>query len=396
MRNFIFISPDFPDNYWKFCRELKNNGFNVLGIGDCPYNQLAEELKDSLAEYYWVTNLQNYDEVFRAVAFFTFRYGKIEFIESNNEFWLERDAMLRTEFNVKTGFGQRDIKKIKFKSQMKKFYQKAGVPVAQYHLVKGLKGCLSFIDKGGYPVIVKPDNGVGANDTHRINNESGLREFFKQQLPVPYIMEEFIDGEVHTYDAIVDGDGNPVFETGNVTPHSLMDIVNNGDNSAFYIVNELAEDVRDAGRRTLKAFKVKSRFVHFEFFRLTRDQRSGKKGDLVALEVNMRPSGGCSTDMMNYANSTNVFKIWADVMAYGSSRVTVGERFYCAFAGRRDGKSFVLDEGEITAKYGSAIKAVSRIPDVLSGAMGNRMYIAAFKTKREMDDFYREVLQTKN
>ena len=55
----------------------------------------------------------------------------------------------------------------------------------------------------------------------------------------------------------------------------------------------------------------------------------------------------------------------------------------------------MLDEGEITAKYGSAIKAVSRIPDVLSGAMGNRMYIAAFKTKREMDDFYREVLQTK-
>ena len=116
MRNFIFISPDFPDNYWKFCRELKNDGFNVLGIGDCPYNQLTEELKDSLSEYYWVTNLQNYDEVFRAVAFFTFRYGKIEYIESNNEFWLERDAMLRTEFNVKTGFGQRDLKKIKFKN----------------------------------------------------------------------------------------------------------------------------------------------------------------------------------------------------------------------------------------------------------------------------------------
>ena len=115
MRNFIFISPDFPDNYWKFCKELKNNGFNVLGIGDCPYNQLSEELKSSLSEYYWVTNLQNYDEVYRAVAFFTFRYGKIEYIESNNEYWLERDAMLRTEFNVKTSFGQRDIRKIKFK-----------------------------------------------------------------------------------------------------------------------------------------------------------------------------------------------------------------------------------------------------------------------------------------
>lgn len=395
MRNFIFISPDFPDNYWKFCRELKNNGFNVLGIGDCPYNQISEELKSSLSEYYWVTNLQNYDEVFRAVAFFTFRYGKIEFIESNNEFWLERDAMLRTEFNIKTGFNQRDIRKIKFKSQMKKYYRKAEVPVAQHHIVKGLKGCLSFIDKVGYPVIVKPDNGVGANDTHRINSETALKEFLTHMLPVQYIMEEYIDGEVNTYDAIVDGDGNPVFETGNVTPNSLMDIVNNNDNSVFYIVNELAADVREAGRKTLKAFKVKNRFVHFEFFRLTRDQRIGKKGDIVALEVNMRPSGGFSPDMMNYANSTDVFKIWADVMAYGSTMVTCGEKYYCAFAGRRDGKDFVYGEQEITEKYSTSIKTVARIPDVLSGAMGNVMYIANFKTKKEMDGFYKDILATR-
>ena len=24
MKNFIFISPNFPTNYWQFCRELKN------------------------------------------------------------------------------------------------------------------------------------------------------------------------------------------------------------------------------------------------------------------------------------------------------------------------------------------------------------------------------------
>lgn len=394
MRNFVFISPDFPDNYWKFCKKLQNNGFNVLGIGDCPYNQLSEELKSSLAEYYWVTNLQNYDEVFRAVAFFTFRYGKIEFIESNNEFWLERDAMLRTEFNVKTGFNQRDIKKIKFKSQMKRYYKKAGVPVAQYHIVKGLKGCLSFIERVGYPVIVKPDNGVGANDTHRINNETALKEFLAHKLPVQYIMEEYVDGEVITYDAIVDGDGNPVFETGNVTPNSLMDVVNNNDNSVFYIVNEPFEEVRDAGRRTVKAFKVKNRFVHFEFFRLTKDQRLGKKGDIVALEVNMRPSGGISPDMMNYANSTDVFKIWADVMAYGSSPVGCGEKFYCAFAGRRDGKNFVFSDDEICGKYAENIKMHSRIPDVLSGAMGNTMFVANFKTKKEMDEFYKDALKT--
>ena len=136
MRNFIFISPDFPSNYWKFCKQLQNNGFNVLGIGDCPYDALSDETRSSVNEYYWVSSLENYDEVYRAVAFFTFKYGKIEYIESNNEYWLERDAMLRSEFNVKTGFGARDVKKIKFKSAMKKYFAKAEVKVARHCIVK--------------------------------------------------------------------------------------------------------------------------------------------------------------------------------------------------------------------------------------------------------------------
>ena len=157
MKNFIFISPNFPANYWKFCRELKNNGFNVLGVGDCPYDNLSLELKRSLNEYYKVSSLENYDEVFRAVAFFTFKYGKIDYLESNNEYWLERDAVLRTEFNIQSGFTAKDIKRIKYKSEMKKYYKKAGVKVARHRLVKTLKGCTDFIKQVGYPVVVKPE-----------------------------------------------------------------------------------------------------------------------------------------------------------------------------------------------------------------------------------------------
>ena len=151
MKNFIFISPNFPTNYYKFCRELKNNGFNVLGIGDCPYNELPENVKNSVREYYWVTNLENYDEVYRAVAYFTFIYGKIDYIESNNEYWLERDAMLRTAFNIKTGFQQSAVRKIKYKSVMKKYYAKAGIKTARHCIVKTLKNCLKFIETVGYP-----------------------------------------------------------------------------------------------------------------------------------------------------------------------------------------------------------------------------------------------------
>lgn len=395
MKNFVFISPNFPANYWNFCRELKNDGLNVLGIGDCPYDSLSPKLKDCLKEYYWVPSLENYDDVYRAVAFFIFKYGSVDYIESNNEYWLERDAMLRTAFNVRTGFLQKDVKKIKLKSQMKKYYAKAGVKTAEYCLVKSLKACKKFIERVGYPVVVKPDNGVGANNTYKLKNDEELLKFLETKPDVPYIMEELIDGEVNTYDAIVDGDGNPIFETGNVTVHDLMDVVNENGNSVFYIVDEPFADVREAGRKTLKAFGVKSRFIHFEFFRLKRDQRIGKKGEIVALEVNMRPSGGISPDMMNYANSVNVYKIWADMMAFGKTDVVCGEKSLCIYVGRRDGKDFFYNEQDIIDKYSAHIRTIGRTPDVLSGAMGNVMYIASFKNRDEMYEFYSDVIKTK-
>ena len=86
MKNFVFVSPNFPDSYWQFCSELKKNGMRVLGIGDCPYFELRQELRESLDDYYKVSNLENYDEVFRAVAFLTYKFGKIDWLESNNEY----------------------------------------------------------------------------------------------------------------------------------------------------------------------------------------------------------------------------------------------------------------------------------------------------------------------
>ena len=291
--------------------------------------------------------------------------------------------------DIATGFKDGDMKKVKLKSQMKPFYAEAGIKAARYCLADSPRACKKFIDEVGYPVIVKPDNGVGANDTHRLCSDDDLIQFFATKLPVRYIMEEYIDATVNSYDAIVNSKGEPIFETGNVTLGSLMDVVNTGDSSMFYIVNQPFEDVREAGRRTLRAFGVRSRFVHFEFFRLNRDQHIGKKGEIVALEVNMRPSGGISPEMMNYANSTDVYKIWADMVAFDCSSKGTGERFYCAFVGRRDGKPYVHSDDEIYSRYAGSIKIARRVAKALSGAMGDRMFVVNVKTKEEVDEFYR-------
>ena len=261
-------------------------------------------------------------------------------------------------------------------------------------MVGDAEGCRAFIDEVGWPVIVKPDNGVGAVATYKLENDEQLTAFLAERDGrFPYIMEEFIDGKVNSYDAILDSHGEPLFETGNITDLSIMDIVNTNDNSLYHILKELPEDTRAFGRAAAKSFGVTSRFIHFEFFRLTRDQHIGKKGQLVALEVNMRPSGGFTPDMINFAHSTNVYKIWADMVAFDSSKMPVGEHRHCAFVGRRDGKHFRYSHEELVERYSAEMRMVEPVPDALSGAMGNMMFLAVFDTQEELDAFYRDAVE---
>ena len=53
---------------------------------------------------------------------------------------------------------------------MKESYIAAGVPVARHHMVheNGLDDARAFVAQVGYPVIVKPDNGCGAEATYKL------------------------------------------------------------------------------------------------------------------------------------------------------------------------------------------------------------------------------------
>ena len=68
--NFVMISPHFPANFETFAHRLYENGINTLGIADTPYEQLSQGLRDHLTEYYRVDNMEDYDQVYRAVAYF--------------------------------------------------------------------------------------------------------------------------------------------------------------------------------------------------------------------------------------------------------------------------------------------------------------------------------------
>ena len=389
--NFVFISPNFPKSYWNFCRGLKNNGVNTLAIGDEEYDNLSSELKNSVNEYYKVSSLENYDEVYRACAYFAFKYGYIDWLESNNEYWLLRDAHLRTDFNINTGIKDDKIAGIKYKSAMKEFYKKAGVKTARYHIVTdNYEEVEKFINEVGYPVVVKPNNGVGAAATYKLSNKEELEYFFATyDKNVEYIMEEFINGELLSYDGIAGKNREIIFETAHAYPIPVMDIVNEKKDVMYYSYREIPEDLKEAGRKTVQSFDTNSRFFHCEFFRLLEDKKGlGNKGDIVGLEVNMRPPGGYTPDMMNFANDIDVYQVWANMVVYNEGRFDSNSRpYHCVYAARRDEHNYVYPYSEFTEKYRSNIVMKERMPDVLSGAMGNDMITARFTTLDECFEF---------
>ena len=387
--NFIFISPQFPKTYWNFCDRLRQNGANVLGIGDSPYDSLEEGLKASLTEYYRVDSLEDYDQVFRAVAFFSFKYGKIDWIESNNEYWLGLDARLRTDFHVTTGVQDDEIEFLKEKRLMKIRYAEGHIPTARQHVVSTLENARAFIAEVGYPVIVKPNIGVGAADTYTLTDDKSLEAFYASLPSVPYVMEEFIPGNIHSYDAIVDSNGDPLFESMTVWPPSIADIVIKQTDLAYYVAADMPDELREMGRRTVKAFGVRSRFVHLEFFCLAKGKKGlGKTGGFVGLEVNMRPAGGSTPDMMDFAHSTEVYQIWADMVTADRRLLPPsGREYYCAYAGRRDHVSYVHTHEEIMEKYGDRMMMQEEMPPMNWPQMGNRMYTVRLDTQAETEEF---------
>lgn len=392
-KNFVFISPTFPPTYYQFPKAWKALGGTSLCIGEDPYESLTPEMKEAADEYYQVGSMMDYDQMYRAVAWFAHKHGKIDWLESNNEFWLEQDAKLRTDFNITSGDNYESVQRFKTKSNMKAFYERVGVPVARYHLTTTWEEGKKFVDEVGYPVIVKPNGGVGASATWKIKDDEGLADFYRQNLS-NYIMEEFVPGSIVSFDGITDQDNNIIFKTCHIFSTPIMDVVNSAGEVYYWSEREIPADLDEMGSKVIHSFDIRGRFFHTEYFRLYEDKEGlGKKGDLVGLEVNMRPPGGWTPDMMNFANDINVYQIFANMAMYNEGLYSTDRPYHAAFVGRRDKYNYKHSSAEAYQKYGSAITMHGRMPDILGVAMGNEYFVARFKTHEELQEFFNFCLE---
>ncbi|WP_034764132.1 ATP-grasp domain-containing protein [Chrysiogenes arsenatis] len=376
--NIVLLSPHFPPNFRHFSTRLREQGVNVLGIADAPWEELAPELQTALTEYYR-TDMSSYENILRACGHFTHRYGKIDRVESHNEYWLETEAQLRQDFNI-VGMKPDEIANVTLKSKMKDGFRTAGVATARGTVVKTLDDALTLAGEIGYPAILKPDRGVGAASTYRVDTDEDLRRVFQQKLPTDYFMEEFIRGEIHTYDGLCDSEGNVIFAASHVFHQGIMETVNENRDLFYYSQREIPADLEMAGRNAVQAFNIREKFFHIEFFRTFDEQK------LMGIEVNMRPPGGLTMDMFNYANNADLFGEWANIVAGKYFGAHCTRPYFCAYIGRKEGKQYRHSHEEIMQHYAPLIVHAETISSVFSAAIGNFGYIARAQDLEELEN----------
>jgi hypothetical protein len=247
---------------------------------------------------------------------------------------------------------------------MKAIFKELDMPVARGERVTDSGRASELAVELGYPLILKPDEGVGAGGIFRVETENELKSRLAE-LETDYLIEEFIEGDIVTYDGLTDYDGNILFENSLIYGDGVLDYVL-GKDTFFYVSRQVPEPVRSAGRKLVPRFGIRRKFFHFEFF---------KTGELYRpIEINCRPPGGAILDMMNYSVDDDLYRVYADMITGGRAHARSQKKYYCCYIGRKD-RDYAHGHDEIVSSFGHCLVEHGLNPEVYRQAMGTERYI---------------------
>jgi hypothetical protein len=364
--NIVFLSPAFPPTAAAFCAALSKAGATVLGIGDEPWRESAIRAA-GLAEYVYEPRMAEYQPLHDAVQALRARFGPIDRIDSNGERWLPEEARLRDDFGV-FGLGSEELRRRRSKLGMGELFTNARIPYPPTVSAADATGVRQLAKKYGYPLVFKPDVGSGAVDTFLVQREGDLNAALESE-PQSAVVQPFISDRIVTFDGLTDRDGRIIFWTSHAYDTGIMQVRSGKLDGHYYSLREPPPGLEELGRRAVTAFDVRERFFHVEFF-VVPDQ------GFVALEMNLRPPGGFTTDMMNAACDIDVYELWAAVMlGRDLSDFKFERRYHTAHAGRRAERRYQLDTAALRRELGSTLIAEHPIPPQFADTMGDTMFM---------------------
>ncbi len=310
----LFVAPEFPAYQKQFVRALKTVGARVTGIGEAPAGYLSDDLKGWLDDYEQVPSVCNEGAVYEAVRRVQGR-GWVDRLEATIESHIlpiarVREATSIPGLSVKTAILCRD------KPEMKAFLREAGIPCALSDAVESPEEAARFIQKVGYPVILKPRAAAGASGTWRADDGAGLARALAD-LGVDRgnsaAIEEFIEGHEGFHDTLA-VDGEVVHEfISHYYPGVLEAMRDRAIAPQIISTNRLQapgyDSVKSLGRKVIQSMGIGTAATHMEWF-------AGPKG-LKFSEIGARPPGVGQWDLYCAGNDLDLYVEWAHALVHG-------------------------------------------------------------------------------
>ncbi len=399
--NVIFVEPAFPPNQRRFVAALAGVGANVIGVGESDESDLGDELRGQMGAYYRVDNVTDVGQLNAAVEWAQSLLW-VDRIEATVESHQMAAARVREARGI-PGTSVRTTWLCRDKPSMKDVLRQAGVPTAASTAADTTDEVVDFANRIGFPVILKPRAGAGAQGTVRVDSMSELRAALESYGDTDSIaVEEFVEGHEGFYDTIaIDGRIAHDWAT-HYYPNVLESMRHRWISPQFVTTNRLSDssfyaEVRELGSRVIEALGIPTSATHMEWF-------YGPKG-LRFSEIGCRPPGVGAWDLYSAANEVDVYREWANAIVHGSTERPMSRNFSAgivALRPERDGHiSGYSGLDEINGRHGQWIIDV-HMPDpgtptqpVEAGYMANawvRMRHPDYDTVRGMlDDVGRTV-----
>lgn len=369
--NIVFVEPDFPANQRRFVHALKSVGANVIGIGESDEWALGDGVRDAMSGYYRVGNVTDVREMTDAV-----RHIQSAVWVDRLEATVEAHTMAAAQVREATGIPGTSVRATwlcRDKPSMKEALRAAGVPTAASTAADTAEQVWEFAARIGYPLILKPRAGAGAQDTIKVSTDSELSAalaVFAGYGTTSIAVEEFVEGHEGFYDTICTGNQVVHDWTTHYYPNVLEAMRTRWISPQFITTNRVADspfygEVAELGQRVIETLDIGTSATHMEWF-------YGPKG-LRFSEIGARPPGVGCWDLYSAANDVDVYREWAHIQTHGMPEHAMTRRYSAGIVALRPDRDGVIQGysgiEEIQARHGEWI-IDGHFPPVGHGTQG--------------------------
>src|SRR5258705_3665450 len=311
----LFAAPILSENASRMIAAIVGlPGVRTGVISQAPLEDLPPSLRSQVS-HWRVIDVLDTAQLQDAVSQLEARLGSVDRLFGAYEQLQVPLAEVREQRGI-AGLSVEAAHNFRDKARMKSLLREAGLPCARHRLAATRDDAVAFASEIGFPLIVKPPTGAGAQATTKVDDIPALQAAVEAASPAPdrpVLLEEYMTGDQHSFETVSIG-GHAVFHSlTHYYPSPLEVLRNPWIQWCLVLPREVEEpeddDIRSAAFRALSVLGMDTGLTHMEWFRRP-------DGTIAISEVAARPPGAQIMTIISRAHDFDFVAAWARLMLF--------------------------------------------------------------------------------